>query len=67
MNAAEHIVESYFRLCRHCFTRTDQKVPQGNNRQFDVLAYNVKDKVPYHIEVSVTHQENWCPTIEELE
>lgn len=32
MNAAEHIVEAYFRLCRNCFTMTDRKVVGGNNR-----------------------------------
>ncbi|MBS1210331.1 MAG: hypothetical protein H6R19_2729 [Proteobacteria bacterium] len=66
MNAAEHIVESYFRLRRGCFTVTDQKVPRGNNRQLDILAYHVKERSQFHIEVGVTHQENWCPTLEEL-
>ncbi|MFZ3018273.1 MAG: hypothetical protein WA056_07450 [Gallionella sp.] len=66
MNAAEHIVESYFRLRRGCFTVTDQKVPRGNNRQLDILAYHVKDHSQFHIEVGVTHQKNWCPTLEEL-
>jgi hypothetical protein len=66
MNTAEHIVESYIRLCRKCFTVADFKVPQGNNRQLDILAYYVKEQLQYHIEVGVTHQQNWCPTIEEL-
>lgn len=66
MNAAEHIVEAYFRLCRGCFTLSDQKVTKGNNRQLDILAYHLKDKLAFHIEVSVTHQNNWCPTLEEL-
>lgn len=66
MNAAEHIVESYFRLRRGCFTFSDRKVTRGNNRQLDILAYDVKRKLQFHIEVGVTHQKNWCPTLEEL-
>ncbi len=66
MNTAEHIVESYFRLCRKCFTIVDLKVPRGNNRQLDILAHNVKEQQQYHIEVGVTHRQNWCPTVEEL-
>lgn len=66
MNTAEHIVEAYFRLARGCFTLVDMKVKKGNNRQLDILAYHLKDKLEYHIEVGVTHQENWCPTLEEL-
>jgi len=44
MNTAEHRVESYFRLCRKCFTIVDLKVPRGNNRQLDILAHNVKEQ-----------------------
>lgn len=66
MNTAEHIVESYFRLCRKCFTIVDLKVPHGNNRQFDILAYNIKEQLQYHIEVGVTHRQNWCSTFEEM-
>lgn len=66
MNTAEHIVESYFRLCRGCFTCSDRKVVSGNNRQLDILAYNLKDKLQFHIEVGVTHRPNWCPTKEDL-
>ncbi len=67
MNAAEHIVESYFRLCKGCFTLSDRKVVSGNNRQLDILAYNLKEKLQFHIEIDVTHQLNWCPTRGELE
>ncbi|QSB00610.1 hypothetical protein JWZ98_18395 [Methylomonas sp. EFPC1] len=66
MNAAEHIVDAYFRLCRGCFTLTDKKVTKGNNRQFDILAYHLVQKTQFHIEVGVTHRENWCPTLESL-
>lgn len=66
MNAVEHIVEAYYRICRGCFTMHDVKVEGGNNRQFDLLAYNLKDGSQYHIEVSVIHSEHWCPTPEEL-
>ena len=44
----------------------DVKVIKGNNRQIDLLALNNKTGDQYHIEVSVTHRENWCPTSEEL-
>jgi len=66
MNAAEHIVDAYFRLVRGCFTLADRKVAKGNNRQLDILAYHLLDKTSYYIEVGVTHQENWCPTMDEL-
>jgi hypothetical protein len=41
MNTVERIVESYFRLCRCCFTYSDVKVVDGNNRQLDILAVSV--------------------------
>jgi len=66
MNTTEKIVESYFRLCRDCFTMADRKVINGNNRQIDLLAVNLITNEQYHVEVSVTHQENWCPTPDEL-
>jgi hypothetical protein len=66
MNTAEQIVDAYFRLCRACFTISDRKVVKGNNRQIDILAYHLKTKTAYHVEVGVTHRENWCPTIEIL-
>jgi hypothetical protein len=42
------------------------KVINGNNRQIDLLAVNLNTNEQYHVEVSVTHQENWCPTPEDL-
>jgi hypothetical protein len=66
VNTAEHIVEAYFRFCRNCFTITDRKVLGGNNRQLDILAYNVKDRTCFHVEVGVTHRTNWCPTQAQL-
>lgn len=66
MNAAEHIVDAYFRLCRGCFTLVDKKVSRGNNRQLDILAVHLIEGHQFHIEVGVTHRENWCPTIGEL-
>jgi hypothetical protein len=44
----------------------DIKVINGNNRQIDLLAVNVISNEQYHVEVSITHQENWCPTPEDL-
>lgn len=67
MNTAEKIVEAYFRHKRGCFTLSDRKVKSGNNRQLDLLAYRVSDNVGFHVEVGVTHRENWCPTMNELE
>ena len=66
MNATEHIIESYFRLCRGCFTISDRKVTGGNNRQLDILAYDLKKGLQFHIEVSVTHALTWSPTLEAL-
>jgi hypothetical protein len=66
VNTSEHIVESYFRLCRGCFTYSDLKVARGNNRQLDILAYHLRDKLQFHVEVGVTHMTNWCPTREDL-
>lgn len=66
MNTTEKIVESYFRLCRDCFTMADLKVIKGNNRQIDLLAVNPKTGEQFHVEVSVTHQKNWCPNPAEL-
>jgi len=66
MNTTEKIVESYFRLCRKCFTIPDVKVIKGNNRQIDLLVFRVLTSEQFHVEVSVTHCRNWCPTAEEL-
>ena len=62
MNTVEKIVESYYRLCRNCFTISDLKVIKGNNRQIDLLAISLKPIRYQHVEVSVTHRETWCPT-----
>ena len=66
MNAVEHIVEAYYRICRKCFTMHDVKIPGGNNRQFDLLAVNLDDGSQYHVESSVTHVPRWCPDTAEL-
>ena len=66
MNAAEQIVDAYFRLVRGCFTLADRKVEKGAGRQLDILAYNLRDMSSYHVEVGVTHQKNWCPTVASL-
>jgi len=67
MNAVEHIVEAYYRICRKCFTMHDVKIPKGNNRQLDLLAVNLSDKSQFHIESSVTHVPRWCPDVAKLE
>jgi hypothetical protein len=66
MNTTERIVESYFRLCRGCFTYPDLKVSGGNNRQLDLLAYNLRTGAQYHVETSVTHELSWRATWKEL-
>ncbi len=67
MNTTERIVESYFRLCRSCFTYPDVKVPGGNNRQLDLLAYNISNNEQFHIETSVTHELSWRARWDKLE
>lgn len=66
MNAVEHIVEAYYRICKGCFTIHDVKIPSGNNRQFDLLAVNLKDGSQFHIESSVTHDLGFSPDTNEL-
>ena len=66
MNAVEHIVECYFRYCKRCFTMTDVKIPAGNNRQCDLLAYNAATQEQYHVESSVTHSKDWLLSTEQL-
>ena len=65
-NAAEHIVETYFRIVRHCFTRPDVKILNGNNRQIDLLAYCLITGTTYHVETAVTHELVWQWDVSEL-
>jgi len=67
VNTTERIVESYFRLCRGCLTYTDVKVHGGNNRQMDLLSYNLRTGDQYHVETSVTHELSWRATWPKLE
>lgn len=67
MNAAEHILECYFRLVLKCFTIADVKVINGNNRQCDLLAVNIKNNKYYHVESSVTHRKMWAPDVPTLQ
>lgn len=66
MNTTEQIVEAYFRVVRKCFTMTDVKVQGGNNRQMDLLAYDIKKGEQYHVEIGVTHVARWNPTLDQL-
>ena len=63
MNAVERIVEIYFQKIYNCLTCPDTKIKNGNNRQFDLLAYSIKDRKQYHVESSVTHGVDWNPTL----
>jgi len=65
MNATEHLVELYFRELNY-LTAADIKVVKGNNRQFDLLAFNLNNKAEYHIEVSVAHGLQWGETLEKI-
>jgi hypothetical protein len=67
MNAAEHIVDCYYRVVKKCFTINDAKVIGGVNRQLDVLAVNLTSGDQYHVESSVTHRTGWAPKPEQLE
>lgn len=67
MNTAERIVEAYFRHYRGCFTMTDVKVADGNNRQLDLLAVSLRKGIQYHVETSVTHEKSWRLNWEKLE
>jgi hypothetical protein len=62
MNATEHLVELYYRFHKRCFTIADVKIPQGNSRQLDLLAYGLKPARAYHVEVSVTPLARYQPT-----
>ena len=65
MNTTEHLIEVYYRQLG-CFTATDIKIIKGNNRQFDLLAFNFTTKKFYHIEVSVAHGEHWQGTLADI-
>jgi len=59
MNSAEHLVELYYQQ-KGYLTTVDIKIEEGNNRQFDLLAYDLKEAKILHIEinVSITHEKN---------
>jgi len=65
MTTTERIVESYYRLIKGCFTMADVKVMNGNNRQFDLLAYCLASAEQYHVEISVMHGD-WRNTVKDL-
>jgi hypothetical protein len=67
MNAAEHIVDCYFRIVKKCFTINDAKVIDGINRQLDVLAISLLTQEQFHIECSVSHRLGWAPKPETLQ
>jgi len=66
MNTTEQIVESYFRICKECFTVPDVKVPEGNGRQLDLLAYSLRERLQYHIEVQVSHARHFAPPLSKI-
>ena len=66
MTPTEHIVDVFFNEIKNCFTISDVKVEKGNNRQFDLLAYEIKSKTQYHIEISVTHNQHWTANLTNL-
>lgn len=66
MNTTEHLVEVYYRK-NGCFTASDIKILNGNNRQIDLLAFHLKSGKYFHIEVNVSHSENWNTTLSGIE
>lgn len=68
MNATEHIVELYYRFVQKCFTISDVKIPNGNNRQFDLLALKPEKKNTqlFHIEIGITNDEHWTVGLDNL-
>jgi hypothetical protein len=67
VNTVERMVAAYFQLVRGCLTASDVKVLHGNNRQFDLLAYDLRSGRGYHVEAGVTHEMSWCPTPRKIE
>ncbi|NLI99463.1 hypothetical protein GX441_12530 [bacterium] len=67
MNATEHIVETYYRLVKHCFTITDVQVEKGVNRQIDLLSFQKGSGECFHVETTVTHELSWRPSLNKLE
>jgi hypothetical protein len=65
MNAAERLVEIYYRQ-KKCFTISDVKVLFGNNRQLDLLIYDGQKPMYYHVEVSVSQDMKWAPTVDDI-
>lgn len=68
MNATEHIVELYYRFVQNCFTISDVKIPNGNNRQFDLLALKPEKENTqlFHIEIGISHDEHWSVGLDYL-
>lgn len=66
MYATEHLVEIYYRQLGY-FTTADIKVIRGNNRQFDIIAYNYKLDRFLHIEASVAHGQHWAASLTDIE
>ncbi len=66
MNTAEHIIEIYMRLVKKSFTIVDVKVERGNNRQLDILSFDLQNNCSYHIESTATHRLRWKPNIDKL-
>jgi len=65
MNTTEHLVEIYYRQ-KGFFTSSDIKVEHGNNRQFDLLAFNYKTQGICHVEINVAHNEHWADSLEKI-
>lgn len=65
MNTTEHLVEVYYRQIG-CFTATDVKIAKGNNRQFDLLAYNLLTQKYYHVEICVAHGQQWQASLNDI-
>lgn len=65
MNASERLVEIYYRHKKH-FTVSDVKVFGGINRQIDLITYDPKSGLFYHIESSIGHRINFAPNLGQI-
>lgn len=66
MNTTERIVETYYRFVKKCFTVTDVKIIAGKGKQIDLFALDRHNNMAYHVETSVSLEEGWMPTLEQL-
>ena len=65
MNAAERLVEIYYRQ-KNCFIISDIKIIGGINRQIDLLVFDPNSMLYYHVESSVGHGIHFAPNLAQV-